>query len=111
MFTTPARSEYRPPIAASTSGVARRNVENSSEAVKICPIALPLGSPQGSDTAYRTPEHRFGRHEEDHDPLEHVDDVFGDVEGVGVDENAAAQQHREQQAGSDDAGWMIPPQQ
>src|SRR2546423_11235848 len=36
MLITPDRSEYRPPSAASTSGVAKRKVENKSEILRSC---------------------------------------------------------------------------
>src|SRR5436309_1742608 len=42
MLITPDRSEYKPPSAANTSGVANRMVENKSATVKIWRIALTV---------------------------------------------------------------------
>ena len=106
-------------MAAHTSGVASRIVENRSEQRQnrshqiLLPAAgCPLARrPQESEPVDRPAEHRFGGDEEDDERLENQHDVFGDELRERIDRHAAALQHREEQRRGDDTERMVAPQQ
>src|SRR4029079_9943408 len=76
ILITPERSEKRPPSAASTSGVASRIVEATSEIVKISLIGLNSQTLHRKSSTQKPLEKRLSSDEENDDSLQHLHDVF-----------------------------------
>src|SRR6267142_2725970 len=73
ILMTPARSENRPPRAASTNGVASRNVDMMREAVSsslMVGVDSHFRAVQPSISREWATEHRLGGHEQDDDALQ-----------------------------------------
>src|ERR1043165_288036 len=103
MFTTPDRSENNPPSAARISGVDNRIVDQNSWAETISDRQSSK-----SQLPEETPEHCFGRHEQNDRGLQNLNDVFRHVLREGIDGNPAAREDREQKRRHEHTGRMIP---
>src|SRR5262245_23461840 len=129
MSTTPARSEQRPPSAASTSGVAPRTVAAASTARRRYPSLidaprdrsrLEMREPPGGLGAGPAAEQRFERlaqrllegatHENDH-ALDDHDEIAGERRDVERQLRAALVEGAEEHGGQRDAGGVVPAHQ
>ena len=112
MSTTPERSANRPASAASTSGVASRMVESASSRTwrKSCvhQATASAGAGRANRASSVRPEHVLERAcEQDHQTLDHHDDVAAQRRHVERQLGAALVERAEQQRGQDDAERMV----
>src|SRR5689334_1387984 len=100
MLMTPDRSENSPPSAARMSGVERRIVEKIKAIVKRSAIGL-LPPKRVAEAEDRRAKKCFRGDEQNNRRLQNLDDVFRDVLREGINRNAAAREHGEQQRRED----------
>src|SRR4051812_22508867 len=93
MLMTPDRSEKSPPSAASTSGVARRIVDQTSANVKTSLIRLDLRLLKQTELIKWTTEQTLRSYKQDDRSLQYLNDVFRHVFRKTVDVNPAMLQN------------------
>ena len=116
MSTTPERSANRPASAASTRGVASRMVEfgeqQDLEEQRVHQATAPAGRRPREQRLETRPEHVLERAgEQDHQPLDHHDQVAAERRHVERQLGAALIERAEQQRGEDDADRVVAPHQ